>query len=62
MEALKIEEPLEIEIPITEFDLEDFKFMLENNETINGTFNDIKTGKAISVSFMTEDELEQRDQ
>ena len=52
---------MKIEIPITEFDIELFKDMLVDNETINWEFKS-DTGEMVHVELMSEDELKQRNQ
>jgi len=55
------EEELEIEIPITEYDIDLLKDMLANNYTVNWVYDDIHyNGRTVSVTLMSEDELEQR--
>lgn len=51
----------EINIPITEYDLEKFKDVVYSNETVEWSF-ETQDGETILVNFMTEDELEQREQ
>ena len=49
-----------IEIDITESDAEDFKGVAWGNDTIKWTFNTIGSNLPIDITFMSEDELEQR--
>lgn len=49
----------EINIPITEYDLEEFKDVVYMNLSFNWSF-DTQDGETIQVNFMSEDELEQR--
>ena len=52
---------VEIEIPITEYDIDLLKDMIANNYTINWVYDDIHySGRTVSVTLMSEDELEQR--
>ena len=48
-----------INIPITECDLEELKDVVYSNSTIHWSF-DTEEGETIQVEFMSEDELEQR--
>lgn len=50
----------EINIPITEYDLEMFKDIVYHNTTERWSF-DTQDGETIQVNFMSEDELEQRE-
>ena len=50
----------QIEIEITENDIEEFKEMLENDETIEWSFNTVGANLPIGVTIMSEDELNQR--
>lgn len=50
-----------IEIPLTEFDLEEFTKMIRENQTIFWSFPD-SNGKDHTIEFMTEDEHKQREQ
>lgn len=56
---MKNEDDITIEIPLTEQDLEDFKDMLNNNDTIEWIFP-TRTGKEFYIQLMTEDEYNQR--
>ena len=53
------DQPQKISVPITELDIEDFKDMLKDNNTITWTFCD-SNGNDILVEFMSADELTQR--
>lgn len=50
----------QINIPITEYDLEDFKSVVYNNTCFDWSFT-TDDGETIQVNFMSEDELEQRE-
>lgn len=50
----------EINIPITEYDLELFKDIVYKNEELYWEF-ETQDGELIQVNFMSEDELEQRE-
>lgn len=52
-------EPRQIEIPITDDDMQMFGKMMFRNETINWVFQ-TQYGENIEVIFMTQDEYEQR--
>ncbi len=47
----------EINIPITEYDLEEFKDVVHNNSSFDWSFT-TDDGTTIQVNFMSEDELE----
>jgi len=49
----------EINIPITEYDLEEFKDVVYMNLSFDWSFT-TDDGDTIQVNFMSEDELEQR--
>ena len=49
-----------INIPITEYDLEEFKDVVNHNTSFQWSF-DTEYGEKIWVNFMSEDELEQRE-
>ncbi len=49
----------EINVPISEYDLEEFKDVVYMNSSFNWVF-ETKDGESIQVNFMNEEELEQR--
>ena len=49
-----------INIPITEFDLQDFKDIVYDNDTITWVFN-TSEGREVELRFMSQDEYEQRE-
>ncbi len=51
----------EINIPITEYDLEEFKDIVYNNSSFDWSFT-TDDGNTIVVNFMSEDELERREE
>lgn len=56
-----LEQEVEIEVPITDYDLELFQDIINNNNTAQWVFDDIHyNGRTVSITYMTEDELEQR--
>ena len=50
----------EINIPITEYDLEEFKDVVYMNSSFDWSFI-TDDGDTVQVNFMSEDELEQRE-
>ena len=56
-----LEQEVEIEVPITDYDLDLFKDIIHNNNTAQWVFDDIHyNGRTVSITYMSEDELEQR--
>ena len=51
----------EINIPITEYDLEEFKDIVYNNSSFDWSFT-TDDGNTIQVNFMSEEELERREE
>ena len=51
----------EINIPITEYDLEEFKDIVYNNSSFDWSFT-TDDGNTIVVNFMSEEELERREE
>ena len=50
-----------IDVPITEYDLENFKSIVYDNDSFEWAFVTDK-GRYITLKFMSEDEAEQREQ
>jgi hypothetical protein len=51
----------EINVPISEYDLEEFKDIVYNNSSFDWSFT-TDDGNTIVVNFMSEDELERREE
>ena len=57
----KTTQRVNVNVPISEWDLEDFKNIVYDNDSMSWAFED-QTGKyTVSITFMTEDEYEQRE-
>ena len=61
MKANKITKRINVNVPISESDLTEFNEIVYDNDTMSWAFED-HTGKyMVSITFMTEDEYEQRE-
>lgn len=61
-EKLKVEKPnrVDVDVPISEYDVEQFKTIVYDNDSMSWSFAD-HTGKSeVSINFVNADEYEQR--
>ena len=61
MSENKITKRINVNVPISEWDLQEFNEIVYDDEVMSWAFED-RTGKyTVSITFMTDDEYEQRE-